>query len=550
MRAGRKSLAQTPAPIEDRVYGSSVNAPNSATKSNANKIVLSDGITNTLRAKLEVFLKDNPDQKGKITLSDLKAVFRRGAGAYSKSHRPTITGGVPNSRNAWAYARVNKFLQKAGGMKVKKAYIQDDDLMKYHLGGDMSKHLAPNGKPSNLTHEQWHLVRTPEFKAWFGDWENDPKNASKVVDSNGEPLVVWRGESNDFNKFDYKKLGSKLKTAWRKAGFYFSPTKNGAEQYMFFMQSGILKQFFLNIKKPYTMDSIEFYGVMDWGSLPTQRFKTNKSAFDYANSQVEIIKEKKHDGFFVTILDNENVVEIVAFEPTQIKLADGTNTTFDGSNPDIRFEDGGETPIFGSVENSLYRGFAEEEVMAYDFPEIYKIAEKHHIGSKTIHTEFIKGVFHEQEHTSDWGLSAHTSLQHLWEVPDYYTKLDAVKLAKGGKVKQAKGDCYETSGRIAIDGRIKGIEFVGKPYLVQSEVRGQGDLMGVRFGHSWIEDDEFVYDYSNGKELKIPKVFYYYLGDIQMIEPRYYRYTFAQAKKKMIETGHYGSWELETESGL
>ena len=344
MRAGRKSLAQTPAPVEDRVYGSSVNAPNSATKSNADKIVLSDGITNTLRAKLEVFLKDNPDQKGKITLADLKAVFRRGAGAYSKSHRPTITGGVPNSRNAWAYARVNKFLQKAGGMKVKKAYIQDDDLMK--------------------------------------------------------------------------------------------------------------------------------------------------------------------------------------------------------------FEHGGETPIFGSVENSPYRGFTEEEVMAYDFPEIYKIAEKHHIGSKTIHTEFIKGVFHEQEHTSDWGLSAHTSLQHLWEVPDYYTKLDAVKLAKGGKVKQAKGDCYETSGRIAIDGGIKGIEFVGKPYLVQAEVRGQGDLMGVRFGHSWIEDDEFVYDYSNGKELKIPKVFYYYLGDIQTIEPRYYRYTFAQAKKKMIETGHFGSWELETESGL
>ena len=49
--------------------------------------------------------------------------------------------------------------------------------------------LAPNGKPSNLTAEQYKLVRTPEFKKWFGDWENDPENASKVVDSNGEPLV-------------------------------------------------------------------------------------------------------------------------------------------------------------------------------------------------------------------------------------------------------------------------------------------------------------------------------------------------------------------------
>jgi hypothetical protein len=525
MRAGRKSLAQTPAPIEDRVYGSSVNAPNSATKSNADKIVLSDGITNTLRAKLEVFLKDNPDQKGKITLADLKAVFRRGAGAYSKSHRPTITGGVPNSRNAWAYARVNKFLQKAGGMKVKKAYIQDDDLMKYHLGGDMSKHLAPNGKPSNLTHEQWHLVRTPEFKAWFGDWENSPETASKVVDTNGEPLVVYHGSYSDFNKFE--KNPSNF--GFNFIGFFFTPYINHANQY-----GDYTKSFFLKAINVEIIDN------------DIDRFENKIDVYEKLESnQIDGIL----DYGYISGL-NERSTQIVVRNANQIKLADGSNTTFDGSNPDIRFEDGGETPVFGSVENSPYRGYTEEEVMAYDFPEIYKIAEKHHMGSKTIHTEFIKGVFHEQEHTSDWGLSAHTSLQHLWEVPDYYTKLDAVKLAKGGKVKQGKGDCYQTSGTIAIDGGIKGVEFVGKPYVVHAEVRGQGDLMGVRFGHSWIEDDEFVYDYSNGKELKIPKVFYYYLGDIQTIEPRYYRYTFAQAKKKMIETGHFGSWELETESGL
>jgi GNAT superfamily N-acetyltransferase len=82
---------------------------------------------------------------------------------------------------------------------------------------------------------------------------------------------------------------------------------------------------------------------MDWGSLPNQRFKTNKSATDYANSQVEIIKSKNHDGFFVTILEDDNTVEIVAFEPNQIKLADGSNTTFDVNNTDIRFDGGGMT---------------------------------------------------------------------------------------------------------------------------------------------------------------------------------------------------------------
>jgi hypothetical protein len=71
---------------------------------------------------------------------------------------------------------------------------------KYSEGGL----IAPNGKPSNLTPEQYKLVRTPEFKAWFGDWENDPENSSKVVDSNGEPLVVYHGTAN-IDYFDTKK---------------------------------------------------------------------------------------------------------------------------------------------------------------------------------------------------------------------------------------------------------------------------------------------------------------------------------------------------------
>ena len=45
-------------------------------------------------------------------------------------------------------------------------------------------------------------INTPEFKRWFGDWENDPENASKVVDSEGKPLVVYHGTRNDIEAFD------------------------------------------------------------------------------------------------------------------------------------------------------------------------------------------------------------------------------------------------------------------------------------------------------------------------------------------------------------
>lgn len=51
-----------------------------------------------------------------------------------------------------------------------------DDFMNrgnahFSLAGENEALLAPNGKPSNLTPEQYQQVRTPEFKKWFGDWE-------------------------------------------------------------------------------------------------------------------------------------------------------------------------------------------------------------------------------------------------------------------------------------------------------------------------------------------------------------------------------------------
>ena len=69
------------------------------------------------------------------------------------------------------------------------------------------KLLAPNGQPSNLNAMQHAQVRTPEFKKWFGDWENDPENASKVVDENGEPLIVYHGTKGDFSVFDKGDIG-------------------------------------------------------------------------------------------------------------------------------------------------------------------------------------------------------------------------------------------------------------------------------------------------------------------------------------------------------
>jgi hypothetical protein len=130
---------------------------------------------------------------------------------------------------------------------------------------------------------------------------------------------------------------------------------------------------------------------------------------------------------------------------------------------------------------------------------------------------------------------------------------DAPSFRAGGKVKKSNkgGDCYKAAGDIVIDSRFinkNRFDFNGTPYLVHAEVAGQGAISGIRYGHAWIEDDVMVYDYSNGRELEIPKQIYYAIGNIKTSNPKKYRkYTFEQARRKMSESGTYGCWDLDVQ---
>ena len=129
-RPGPKSAAQTPAPPKERIKGSKENPEGTAaTRSKAGDIEISEANEQALKDKIAEFKKSHP-KKNAPSLGTLKKVFRRGAGAFSTSFRPTISGGKPNSRNAWAMARVNKFLKMAGGGEVKESYRKaDGDLL-------------------------------------------------------------------------------------------------------------------------------------------------------------------------------------------------------------------------------------------------------------------------------------------------------------------------------------------------------------------------------------------------------------------------------------
>ena len=117
-RPGPKSAAQTPAEPHERKKGSSVNEPGSA----AGAITFSEKVTQSLKNKVK---EHNEKHSRKVTLSQLKKVYRRGAGAFSSSHRPG------KSRGQWAMARVNTFLKMMRGGKVKDSYRKaDQDIAK------------------------------------------------------------------------------------------------------------------------------------------------------------------------------------------------------------------------------------------------------------------------------------------------------------------------------------------------------------------------------------------------------------------------------------
>lgn len=112
---------------------------------------------------------------------------------------------------------------------------------------------APNGEDTNLSPKQWAQVRTNAFKEWFGDWQNDPGDASKILDNNGEPALMYHGSKSDFSVFDIEKSGYSNKMG--EIGFWFSPMESFAQNFANDIwwgdnEQAIIYNTFLSLKNP------------------------------------------------------------------------------------------------------------------------------------------------------------------------------------------------------------------------------------------------------------------------------------------------------------
>ena len=198
-------------------------------------------------------------------------------------------------------------------------FSRNEELTKEHYN------QAKGNGETELTFHQWKQVRSPEFKAWFGDWENDPENSSKIVNpKTGEPLVVYHGSKSKFTTFDK----GRQKDGWLGRGFYFTPNKNVAKGF-----GKSVSHSFINIKHPFEVK----------GQSPSDVItEVNQKYGGALGDQIQdILFNNGYDGVIFNHWDTGVILS--TFEPNQIKSATDNTGAFSNENDDIRFSRKGES---------------------------------------------------------------------------------------------------------------------------------------------------------------------------------------------------------------
>ena len=206
-----------------------------------------------------------------------------------------------------------------------------DDFNKgaYDKFAEETRSYRPRFSLSNEEREA--QTHSENFKRWFGDWERDPENASKVVDKDGRPLVVTHWTDREFYEFDRDRLGENTdlnatdenfaKTAH--IGFWFNDDGNSETFRNAYGEDARQMQSYLDIKNPKEYESMADL-VAELGNYET------------AEDFVADSREKGFDGIVVN--DEEfGGKSYAAFQPTQIKSATENNGEFSRENPDIRY---------------------------------------------------------------------------------------------------------------------------------------------------------------------------------------------------------------------
>ena len=218
----------------------------------------------------------------------------------------------------------------------------------------------------------------------------NPATVSKVVDADGKPLVVYRGERTDFgnmptgatyfaenprwaNRFAGKSSGANVIPAYLAIANPLDLTSFGETPI-----SKELLQAFLS-GKGVVLDFSDAGGPMPVYEF-VRRWGFAKAVLDAGFDGVKQM-EGRGEGRRATSLDT---VAWLSFKPTQIKSATGNNGDFDGTNPDIRFSRG---PV-AAARDTLAAARELNLAAGYKLGDLLKFSSKTGWWDRTVGTQF------------------------------------------------------------------------------------------------------------------------------------------------------------------
>ena len=115
-----------------------------------------------------------------------------------------------------------------------------------------------------------------------------------------------------------------------------------------------------------------------------------------------------------------------------------------------------------------------------DGMDIEDIAKMHDITVDEIYDEFTKGIQHEMEHTSEMMVAVEIALDHLYEDPEYYTKLEGME--SGGEATEATTSASAGVYDAPFGGPKKDPLKLSNPDTVEKELRSVKDKNFPKYG--------------------------------------------------------------------
>jgi hypothetical protein len=117
--------------------------------------------------------------------------------------------------------------------------------------GESDDFFTPNGQPSVLSEQLNEIIRTEQFKQWFGDWQltynykqagETYTDCSVVLTENFEPKLFYHGTGQAFSYFKFDKFPAAYFAANPDYSKFFANLHGGDEGYVI--------PFFLNVRNP------------------------------------------------------------------------------------------------------------------------------------------------------------------------------------------------------------------------------------------------------------------------------------------------------------